>query len=87
MCDTPLQEQGIKQDLWIRGELVVVDKVVAGVCPQCDAKVVRADIGRQLAALLGNTDGATTNRSRQVYTWAALRSTRAFPRRYNDAYV
>ncbi len=35
---------------------MVVDKVVAGVCPQCGAKVVRADVGRQLAALLGNTE-------------------------------
>ena len=56
ICDTPLQEQCIKQDFWIRGELVVVDKVVAGVCPQCGAKVVRADVGRQLAALLGNPE-------------------------------
>jgi YgiT-type zinc finger domain-containing protein len=56
ICDSPLQERRIKQDFWIRGELVVVDQVVAGVCPQCGAKVVRADIGRQLAALLGNTE-------------------------------
>ena len=45
-----------KQDFWMRGELVVVDQVVAGVCPQCGAKVVRADVGQQLAALLGNTE-------------------------------
>ena len=56
ICDTPLQEQCIKQDFWIKGELVVVDNIVAGVCPQCGAKVVRADVGRQLAALLGNTE-------------------------------
>ncbi len=56
ICDSPLQERRIKQDFWIRGELVVVDQVVAGVCPQCGAKVVRADVGRQLAALLGNTE-------------------------------
>jgi len=56
ICDSPLQERRIKQDFWIRGELVVVDQVVAGVCLQCGAKVVRADIGRQLAALLGNTE-------------------------------
>jgi YgiT-type zinc finger domain-containing protein len=56
ICDSPLQERRIKQDFWIRGELVVVDQVVAGVCPQCGAKGVRADIGRQLAALLGNTE-------------------------------
>lgn len=49
-----MQEQYIKQDFWIRRELVVINKVVAGVCPQCGAKVVRADVGRQLATLLGN---------------------------------
>ena len=46
ICVTPLQEQRIKQDFWIRGELVVVDQVMAGVCPQCGAKVVRAAAGR-----------------------------------------
>ena len=56
ICDTPLQEQCIKQDFWVRGELVVVDNVVAGVCPQCGAKVVCGDVGRQLAALLGNRE-------------------------------
>jgi len=55
VCDTPLQEQRIKQNFWIRGELVVVDNVVAGVCPQCGSKVVPAAIGRQLATLLSDT--------------------------------
>ncbi|MCP4659347.1 MAG: YgiT-type zinc finger protein [bacterium] len=35
ICDTPLQEQRIKQDFWIQGNLIVVDNIVAGVCPQC----------------------------------------------------
>ena len=56
ICDTPLQEQCIKQNFWIRGELVVVDKVVAGVCPQCGSKVVCAAAGRRLATLLGDTE-------------------------------
>ena len=60
ICDTPLQEQHLKQDFWIRGELVVVDNVVAGVCPQCGAKVVHADVGRQLATLLSNTERFAT---------------------------
>ena len=60
VCDTPLQEQRIKQDFWIRGELVVVDNVMAGVCPQCGAKVVPAAVGLQLAVLLSNTEHFAT---------------------------
>ena len=60
ICGTALQEQRIKQDFWLRGELVVVDNVIAGVCPQCGAKVVHADVGRQLAALLDNTERFAT---------------------------
>ncbi len=56
ICDTPLQEQRIKQDFWIRGDLIVVDNVLAGVCPRCGAKVVRADTGRHLAELFGNAE-------------------------------
>ena len=60
ICDTPLQEQRIRQDFWLQGELVVVDNVVAGVCPQCGAKVVHANVGRQLVALLGNAERFAT---------------------------
>ena len=34
--------------------LVVIESVPVGVCPQCGEKVVRADVGRQLANLIGN---------------------------------
>jgi YgiT-type zinc finger domain-containing protein len=60
VCDTPLQEQYIKQDFWVRGELIVLDHVRAGVCPQCGAKVVRADVGRHIAEVLGNTERIAT---------------------------
>ena len=59
-CDTPLQEQRIKQDFWIRDELIVLDNVLAGVCPQCGAKVVRADIGSRIADLLNNPERIAT---------------------------
>ena len=39
----------IKQDFWIRGELVVVEDVPAGVCPQCGEKVVKVGVGFRLA--------------------------------------
>ncbi len=55
VCDTPLEEKQIKQDFWVRGKLMVVENVPAGVCPQCGEKVVKADIGRRISKLLGNT--------------------------------
>jgi YgiT-type zinc finger domain-containing protein len=56
MCDTPLEERYIKQDLWIRGELIVIDHVLAGVCPKCGEKVVNADVGQQIIKLLENAE-------------------------------
>ena len=56
VCGTPMQEQSIKQDFWVRGELVVIDNVQAGVCPQCGAKIVKADVGRHIAEVLGNAE-------------------------------
>jgi YgiT-type zinc finger domain-containing protein len=52
ICDAKMVEKRIKQDFWIRGKLVVIDNVPAGVCPQCGAKVVRSEIGKRLAAIL-----------------------------------
>jgi hypothetical protein len=40
----------------VRGELVVIDNVQAGVCPQCGAKIVKADVGRHIAEVLGNAE-------------------------------
>ncbi len=56
VCGTPMHEQTIKQDFWVHGELIVIDNVPAGVCPQCGAKVVQAEVGRRIAALLGNAE-------------------------------
>ena len=53
ICDGRLVEKQIKQDFWIRGKLVVIDNVPAGVCLQCGAKVVRSEIGKRIAATLG----------------------------------
>ena len=51
LCDAPMQEKQIRQDLWIRGKLIVVDGVPAGVCPRCGEKVVKADVGRRIMKL------------------------------------
>ena len=52
ICDAKLVEKRIKQDFWIRGKLVVIDNVPAGVCPRCGAKVVRSRVGKRLATIL-----------------------------------
>lgn len=54
VCGEQMQEKHINQDFWLKGKLIVVESVPAGVCPQCGEKVVRADVGRQLTALIGN---------------------------------
>ena len=56
ICNTPLEERYVKQDFWLRGELIVVEGVPAGVCPQCGEKVVKADVGRQLATLMEDSE-------------------------------
>lgn len=56
ICNTPMEEKCIKQDFWIRGELIIVEDVPSGVCPQCGEKIVKADVGRWIAKLLGNTE-------------------------------
>ena len=60
ICETPMHAQYIKQDFWIRGELIVLDNVLAGVCPQCGAKVVNAEVGRRIAEVLGNAERIAT---------------------------
>ena len=54
VCGERMQERRVKQDFWIKGKLIVIEDVPAGVCPRCGEKVVRAEVGRQLAALIGN---------------------------------
>ena len=52
ICDAKLVEKRIKQDFWIRGKLVVIENVPAGVCPRCGAKVVRSKVRKRLATIL-----------------------------------
>jgi YgiT-type zinc finger domain-containing protein len=54
VCGEQIKEKRIKQDFWIKGDLIVIEEVPAGVCPQCGEKVVKADVGRQLATLIEN---------------------------------
>ncbi len=54
VCGEQMQEKTINQDFWLKGKLIVIESVPAGVCPQCGEKVVKADVGRELATLIGN---------------------------------
>ncbi|MCI0618399.1 YgiT-type zinc finger protein [bacterium] len=56
ICGTPLQEKLINQDFWIKGQLIVVENVPAGVCPRCGEKVVKADVGQSIAELIKNSE-------------------------------
>jgi len=54
ICGEQMQEKKINQDFWLKGKLIVIESVPVGVCPQCGEKIVKADVGRQLAALIAN---------------------------------
>ena len=54
VCGEQIRESKVNQDFWIKGKLVVIESVPTGVCPQCGEKIVKADVGRQLANLLAN---------------------------------
>jgi YgiT-type zinc finger domain-containing protein len=56
ICNTPLEEKNIQQDFWIKDKLVVIEKVPAGVCPQCGEKVVNAEAGEHIAELLKDSN-------------------------------
>ena len=56
ICNTPMQERFIKQDFWIRGELIVVEDVPAGVCPRCGEKIVNAEVGQWIAKLIERSE-------------------------------
>jgi len=56
VCGTTMIEKHIKQDFWIRGELIVIEDLPAGVCPQCGEKIVRAEIGQLVMKLIENPE-------------------------------
>ena len=63
VCGEQMLEQRINQDFWLKGKLVVIESVPAGVCPQCGEKIVRADVGRQLGTLIANLRRAPTRKT------------------------
>ena len=63
VCGEQMQAKNIHQDFWLKGHLLVIEDVPAGVCPQCGEKVVNAEVGRQIANLI-----ATANQQPQKRT-------------------
>lgn len=49
-------ERRVKQDIWIKSELVVIEGLPAGVCTQCGERVVKDDVGRLVATLISAPD-------------------------------
>ncbi len=52
ICGEQMEAKTINQDFWIKGNLLVIEDVPAGVCPQCGEKIVNAEVGQQIAAIL-----------------------------------
>lgn len=57
VCGERMTPAFVKQDFWVKGKLIVVEGIPAGVCPQCGERVVKAEIGRYLVDLLGKSNG------------------------------
>ena len=66
VCGEQMEEKRIKQDFWIKGKLIVIESVPVGVCPQCGEKIVKADVGRQLATLIANVRRLPKSRTLSV---------------------
>jgi YgiT-type zinc finger domain-containing protein len=49
-----MREQLIKQEFWLRDQLVVIDELPAGVCDQCGERIVNAQVSQQIEKLLRN---------------------------------
>lgn len=52
VCGGRLEPKRVSQDFWIRGKLLVVENVPAGVCARCGERVVKADVGVRILDLL-----------------------------------
>ncbi|HMH44352.1 MAG TPA: YgiT-type zinc finger protein [Pyrinomonadaceae bacterium] len=63
VCGEQMREKRISQDFWLKGKLIVIESVPAGVCPQCGEKIVKADVGRQLATIIGNVPNSRTRKT------------------------
>lgn len=63
VCGEQMREKEINQAFWLKGKLLVIESVPAGVCPQCGEKIVKGDVGQQLATLIKNFKGVPKGRT------------------------
>jgi YgiT-type zinc finger domain-containing protein len=54
ICGARMEERRVKQELWIKGKLLVVENVPAGVCPRCGAREVNADVGHRILDIISH---------------------------------
>lgn len=66
VCGEQMKDKRIKQEFWIKGKLIVIENVPAGVCPQCGEKIVNADVGRNIAALVEDSERLRRARTMRV---------------------
>ncbi len=64
VCNGRMKEQSINQDFWVRGRLIIVKNVPAGVCPNCGEKVVRGDVGLRIGELI--EDSKLISKARRI---------------------
>jgi len=55
VCGEQMEQRRVKQEFWVKGKLIVIEGVPAGVCLQCGEKVVKADVGQSIAELVENS--------------------------------
>lgn len=72
VCGEPMAEKLVKMDFWIQGNLLVIEDVPAGVCPQCGEKIVNAKVGKQLSAILENSNNKPAARNITVPVYPFL---------------
>ena len=56
-CGEVMAERRVGQEFRIKGQLIVIEDVPTGICPRCGEKIVNAEVGRQLAALIADSAG------------------------------
>ncbi|HLE62564.1 MAG TPA: YgiT-type zinc finger protein [Pyrinomonadaceae bacterium] len=66
VCGEQMKEKRVNQDFWLKGKLIVIEFVPAGVCPQCGERIVKAEVGRQLATLIENLKRLPKRRTMNV---------------------
>jgi len=66
VCGGKMEPKQIRQDFWIKGRLIVVEKVPAGACAQCGEKVVMANVGRKLAEVISSRKSFRKSRTMTV---------------------